>query len=507
MQNEAGDQNSSSSPTNRQVDSSTAKKIEQMTGEPTRIASSVIGTTITAGDTGGARSAVNKMSSKLENTMKDFQNATSQQKFKILSEASRDLAATATSMSSSMVTSTFDSMAPKLNEGLHQLYKSEYSRVFEETLDPALAKKAAQAAQVAKVPSIKGIENFIPCAMKNVTDKLEGNIASLLAPFLQNVSNFTPCIADQFTSGVMNSIIGSINEALAPLMGDLGDIFPGDIASMLREKADGLFGIAQVVECDLPTAASELGSKTNQWTVGKGPKNVSMPISGLANKLLGVANAAESLAEAAAAPGGITSNILTKFANGDVALSISLTAIISILSIITVPLIVFTSADLLGISFASENINITSTALKMALVVALPVLIGMIIRNFAENFISSRTSLINKITGFLFLIVFIAIWIEERDNIFNYLAQAGLVVLNLNIVMMAIAYFLAKKFASGIKQVKCISLECGLQNGTLAVFVATEISNETVYMIPTAAYALIMYITGFIFIWILRKTT
>ena len=208
----------------------------------------------------------------------------------------------------------------------------------------------------------------------------------------------------------------------------------------------------------------------------------------------------------AAAPGGITSNILTKFANGDVALSISLTAIISILSIITVPLIVFNSADLIGISFESEDINITNTALKMALVVAVPVFIGMIIRNFADNFISSRTSIINKITGFLFLIVFIAIWIEERENIFNYLAQAGLVVLNLNIVMMAIAYFLAKKFASGIKQVKCISLECGLQNGTLAVFVATEISNEIVYMIPTAAYALIMYITGFIFIWILRKS-
>ena len=208
----------------------------------------------------------------------------------------------------------------------------------------------------------------------------------------------------------------------------------------------------------------------------------------------------------AAAPGGITSNILTKFANGDVALSISLTAIISILSIITVPLIVFNSADLIGISFETEDINITSTALKMALVVAVPVFIGMIIRNFADNFISSRTSIINKITGFLFLIVFIAIWIEERDNIFNYLAQAGLVVLNLNIVMMAIAYFLAKKFASGIKQVKCISLECGLQNGTLAIFVATEISNEIVYMIPTAAYALIMYVTGFIFIWILRKS-
>ena len=207
----------------------------------------------------------------------------------------------------------------------------------------------------------------------------------------------------------------------------------------------------------------------------------------------------------AAAPGGITSNVLTKFANGDVALSVSLTAVISIISIITVPLIVFTSADLLGVVFANENINITGTALKMALVVAVPVILGMIIRKFADNFISSKTSIIDKITGLLFLIVFIAIWIEEKDNIFTYLAQAGLVVLTLNIVMMVFAYYLAKTFASGIQQIKCISLECGLQNGTLAVFVATEISNEIVYMIPTAAYALIMYITGFIFIYFLRN--
>ena len=207
----------------------------------------------------------------------------------------------------------------------------------------------------------------------------------------------------------------------------------------------------------------------------------------------------------AAAPGGITSNVLTKFANGDVALSVSLTAVISIISIITVPLIVFSSADLLGVSFADQNINITGTALKMALVVAVPVILGMIIRKFADNFISSKTSIIDKITGLLFLIVFIAIWIEEKDNIFTYLAQAGLVVLTLNIVMMVFAYYLAKTFASGIQQIKCISLECGLQNGTLAVFVATEISSEIVYMIPTAAYALIMYFTGFIFIYFLRN--
>tara|TARA_B100000676_G_C17903867_1_gene746151 strand:- start:130 stop:978 length:849 start_codon:yes stop_codon:yes gene_type:complete len=208
----------------------------------------------------------------------------------------------------------------------------------------------------------------------------------------------------------------------------------------------------------------------------------------------------------AAAPGGITSNVLTKFAKGDVALSISLTAIISIISIITVPLIVFSSANILGTSLITENISLTGTALKMAGVVAVPVIIGMIIRKFAENFISSKISIINKITGFLFLIVFIAIWIEEKENILTYIAQAGLVVFILNIAMMFIAYQIAKSFASGIKQRKCIALECGLQNGTLAVFVATQISNDIVYMIPTAAYALIMYITGFAFMYIVKNS-
>ena len=207
----------------------------------------------------------------------------------------------------------------------------------------------------------------------------------------------------------------------------------------------------------------------------------------------------------AAAPGGITSNVLTKFAKGDVALSVSLTAIISIISIITVPLIVFTSANILGIDLVSQEINLTGTALKMAGVVAVPVILGMIIRKFADNFISSKISFIDKITGFLFLIVFIAIWIEERENIFEYLSQAGLVVLILNVVMMLIAYNIAKIFASGTEQKKCIAIECGLQNGTLAVFVATQISNEIVYLIPTAAYALIMYITGFLFIYFLRN--
>ena len=208
----------------------------------------------------------------------------------------------------------------------------------------------------------------------------------------------------------------------------------------------------------------------------------------------------------AAAPGGVTSNVMTKFAKGDVALSISLTAVCSLISIISVPLIVFSSAKLIGVSNISEEITMTGIALKMAGVVTLPVFIGMIIRKFTENFISNNIKFIERTTGFLFLIVFAAIWIEERNNILSYLSQAGVIVLTLNIVMMIFAYYLAKVFSSNIEQRRCIAIECGLQNGTLAVFVATQIFNDIIYVIPTAAYALIMYITAFIFMYLLRNS-
>lgn len=208
----------------------------------------------------------------------------------------------------------------------------------------------------------------------------------------------------------------------------------------------------------------------------------------------------------AAAPGGVTSNVMTKFARGDVALSISLTAVCSLISIISVPLIVFSSAKLIGVSNISEEITMTGISLKMAGIVTLPVFIGMIIRKFNENFISNNIKFIERTTGFLFLIVFAAIWIEERNNILSYLSQAGVIVLTLNIAMMIFAYYLAKVFSSNIEQRRCIAIECGLQNGTLAVFVATQIFNDIIYVIPTAAYALIMYITAFIFMYLLRNS-
>ena len=208
----------------------------------------------------------------------------------------------------------------------------------------------------------------------------------------------------------------------------------------------------------------------------------------------------------AAAPGGVTSNVLTKFANGDVALSISLTAITSLISIVSVPYIVFLSIEIFNIDYVSGDVSMLGISLKMFFVVTVPVIIGMIIRKLANNFIENNMKLIQRISIGLFVIVFIAIYIEEWDSIIMFLTTAGTIAFILNITMMIVGFYVAKFFASGVAQRRCISLECGLQNGTLAVFVGTQLfgSNMT-YMVPTAAYALIMMATSVIFVLVLRR--
>jgi bile acid:Na+ symporter, BASS family len=206
----------------------------------------------------------------------------------------------------------------------------------------------------------------------------------------------------------------------------------------------------------------------------------------------------------AAAPGGVTSNVLTKFANGDVALSVSLTAVVSLLAIFIVPFIVFNSANFLGVEI-TKKISIFHIGVKMVFVVTVPVIFGMIVRSLMTDFIISKTLIIQRLSLILFLIVFISIWIEEWDKIVSFLARAGLAAGILNLVMIFVGYYVAKMFASGLPQRKCISLECGLQNGTLAVFVTTQLFDEMVFMVPTAAYALIMFVTAIFFVLLVRK--
>ena len=207
----------------------------------------------------------------------------------------------------------------------------------------------------------------------------------------------------------------------------------------------------------------------------------------------------------AAAPGGVTSNILTSFAKGDVALSISLTAIISLLSVITVPFIIVTSIGLLGLDNVSQNISLASMAISMFLIVTVPVIIGMVFRGLASNSAIKFEPIAKKISIVLFIIVLLGAILAEKDNIVSYFADAGLITLLLNVIMMIVAFYVAQLLATGNAQKKCIAIECGLQNGTLAIFVGTTLFGGGAFVIPAATYSLIMFATSLIFVYLVKN--
>jgi BASS family bile acid:Na+ symporter len=207
----------------------------------------------------------------------------------------------------------------------------------------------------------------------------------------------------------------------------------------------------------------------------------------------------------AAAPGGVTSNLLTSFAKGDVALSVSLTAIISLLCVITIPFIVLTSVTLLTESNITQDISLINMARDMFIIVTVPVILGMLFRRLASGISLKFEPIAKKISTLLFVLVLLGAIAAERENVVSYFAQAGLITLVLNVVMMIVAYFVAQSFASGTEQKKCITIECGLQNGTLAIFVATSIFGGGMYVIPAATYSLIMFATSLIFVYLVKK--
>ena len=207
----------------------------------------------------------------------------------------------------------------------------------------------------------------------------------------------------------------------------------------------------------------------------------------------------------AAAPGGVTSNILTFFAKGDVALSVSLTAVMSLLSAVSVPIVLAISIGLIGDSSLPDSISLAGIALSMFLIVTLPVLLGMGVRSFLNSLTLKIEKSARFISTLLFVLVLVGAILAERENVVSYFAQTGLVVLTLNILMMLIAFYWSGFFGMGIAQKKAIAIECGLQNGTLAIFVGTSLFGGGLYIIPAATYSLVMYLTSLIFIYFIKN--
>lgn len=198
----------------------------------------------------------------------------------------------------------------------------------------------------------------------------------------------------------------------------------------------------------------------------------------------------------AACPGGVTSNILTYIGRGDVALSVSLTAIISVLGFITVPLITgWALTNYMG--EAAPELPIAKTIIGVFLITTVPVALGMLVRGASNAFADRAEKIFSPLSMVVFVAVVIGALIAERDNVISYISQTGLPVIVLNLVAMAVAGFVAMLLAVPRSQRTAITLECGLQNATLGIVVAITLLERTDISIPVAVYGLLMLFTGF----------
>ena len=205
----------------------------------------------------------------------------------------------------------------------------------------------------------------------------------------------------------------------------------------------------------------------------------------------------------AAVPGGATSNMFTSLAKGDVALSISLTAITSLICIITIPLIsIYSYNYFIG---SDIDINTTRKSLELFSIVTIPTILGMLINNYLNNFAVTIEGKAKIISMVLLALVIIGAIIKYQSDVIEYFKKAGLITLILNISMMIIAFYIGKFFASSIKQTKTFIFELGLQNGTIAIFVADTFFGEVAFIIPAVTYSLIMFMTSIICVFLIKN--
>lgn len=208
----------------------------------------------------------------------------------------------------------------------------------------------------------------------------------------------------------------------------------------------------------------------------------------------------------AACPGGVTSNLMTYLARGDTALSVSLTAVISLLAVVTLPVIVgFSIVHFMDAASAPE-ISIGKMVLGIFAITTVPVIIGMAVKRLAPDFAAKFNKSARIIASVLLVVIIAGAILAERDNVVDYFKQAGPVTLTLNLVMMALALSLAKMLGLGTPQKTAITMECGLQNGTLAIFVAATLIGSQTMMVPGAIYSLLMFPTAIAFLFmVVRK--
>ena len=207
----------------------------------------------------------------------------------------------------------------------------------------------------------------------------------------------------------------------------------------------------------------------------------------------------------AACPGGPTSNLMSLLAKADTALSVTLTAITSLVTIITIPFIVNFGLEQFAGEGQTIQLPILETIGKMVAVMIVPMALGMFIKSKNEDFAKKMDRPVRIISVVLLAIIIIGLIISKKDVISSYFVQAGVLALLLNVVTMLIGFASARLFSLSTKQSTTISLETGIQNGTLALAVAITLLNNEAYGIAPAVYSLLMYLSGGILVSLVLK--
>jgi BASS family bile acid:Na+ symporter len=208
----------------------------------------------------------------------------------------------------------------------------------------------------------------------------------------------------------------------------------------------------------------------------------------------------------ATCPGGPTSNLITQVCKGNIALSVTLTAIASIVSVLTIPFVLSYALDYFGTGTnVTIDLPILDTILQIMVITVIPISIGMLIRNYKTSFANRMEKPMRIASTVIFLLVFIAVVAANFNLIGNAMKEVGLVTLLLNILTMGLGFLTAKLFKLNLKNSISITIESGIQNGTLAIVIATSILNNIEMSIPIAAYSIWMFVTGGFLMWFFGK--
>ena len=195
-------------------------------------------------------------------------------------------------------------------------------------------------------------------------------------------------------------------------------------------------------------------------------------------------------------PGGVTSNLISHVSKGDTALSITLTAISGVITVVTIPFILNFSLEHFMAEGERISLPIGKTIIQIFVITVIPVLMGMLTRSLAESFADKMGKPVKMVSIIFFVLVLVAAILSEKDDLPEMFKRVGIAVLALNVTMMLLGFFTSRVARLDLPQSITIAIESGIQNGTLAIVIATSVLNNSQMSITPAIYSLLMFVTG-----------